>query len=96
MSDDKEYTVSRVVSLTSLTEKIETILGDNHPISIRFRQAAEERDPDLMEEAMTLLDEAPEDVRMSVHEVVVAWLLGGDDPEDYDLLNMPSPSTMKH
>jgi predicted RND superfamily exporter protein len=93
---DDEFTVTRIVSLAELTEKVESILGSSHPISIRIKQASEEKNPDLMEEAMEMLDEASEAEREAVHQAVLTWLLGGDEDPKKDLMAMESPSRAIH
>lgn len=67
---------TRIVSLQTLLDRLEEVLGADSLLFKRFQQGLQQEDEQRLTEAMRSLRLYPGDTRRLVEETVMAWLFG--------------------
>ncbi len=70
-----------IVSLDSLLDRLEAVLGRDSLLFRRFEEGLRFEDEQYLTDAMTSLRLYPDDVRRVVEDTVMSWLFGAREEE---------------
>ena len=72
---------ARIVSLDSLLDRLEEVLGDDSLLFRRFEEGLRHEDERSLTDAMSSLRLYPDEVRRIVEDTVMGWLFGAREEE---------------
>ncbi|MEM7042675.1 MAG: hypothetical protein AAF543_07680 [Pseudomonadota bacterium] len=75
----------RIVSLDSLLDRLEEVLGRDSLLFRRFEEGLRYEDEQLLSDAMRSLRLYPDAVRRVVEDTVMSWLFGAREEEATEL-----------